>query len=213
MKLQNSNLVVRAIWAVLLVAFVAALALQRWSIAFVSLATLGISMLPLALAARMHIRLPTAFLVFIVFFVFATLFLGEVFDFYERYWWWDILLHGSSAIGFGLIGFLFIFALFEGDLYAAPAWAIALISACFAVAIGAVWEIFEFAMDQTFGTNMQKSGLMDTMADLIVYVIGSAIGGISGFLYLKGRERGGLFAWLIAEFVDKNRRLFRRKKR
>jgi hypothetical protein len=44
----------------------------------------------------------------------------------------------------------------------------------FAVAVGAVWEIFDFSMDEPFGTDMQKamfgdpSGLTDTMWDLIV---------------------------------------------
>ena len=42
MKLQNSNLVVRAIWAVLLVAFVAALAL------------LSLSLVPLGTAAALR---------------------------------------------------------------------------------------------------------------------------------------------------------------
>ncbi len=107
---------------------------------------------------------------------------------------------------------VFIFYLFEGDKYAAPPWATAFFGWCFAVAIGTMWEIFEFAMDQTFGMNMQKSGLMDTMTDLIVDVIGGAVGAFSGFLYLKGLERGGLLAFLIADFVEKNRRLFQRRK-
>ena len=38
---------------------------------------------------------------------------------------------------------------------------------CFAITIGALWEVFEFGMDQLFGLNMQKSGLLDTMGDLI----------------------------------------------
>ncbi|WP_456390486.1 hypothetical protein [Profundibacter sp.] len=67
-------------------------------------------------------------------------------------------------------------------------------------------------MDQLFGLAMQKSGLMDTMWDLIVDIIGAAIGAASGFGYLKGREHRGL-PGMIGEFVAKNRRLFRRKKR
>ena len=80
----------------------------------------------------------------------------------------------------------------------------------FAITIGALWEIFEFAMDQVFGLNMQKTGLVDTMWDLIVDTLGAGLGATAGFFYLKGRELGGLTA-ALREFVAANRRLFRRR--
>lgn len=213
MTLRGQGIIVYAIWAFLVIAAVAALVLQRWAIGFVALATLGASMVPTMVAQRYEIRLPLPFVSFVVLFLFSTLFLGEVLDFYERYWWWDIVLHGLSAMGFGLIGFLFIFYLFEGDRYAAPAWAVAFFSWCFAMTIGTVWELFEFSVDAVFGTNMLKSGLPDTMGDLFVNLIGGAIGALSGFLFLVGQVRGGLFAWLIADFVRLNRGLFSRMNR
>ena len=213
MTLRGQGIIVYAIWAFLVIAAVAALVLQRWAIGFVALATLGASMVPTMVAQRYEIRLPLPFVSFVVLFLFSTLFLGEVLDFYERYWWWDIVLHGLSAMGFGLIGFLFIFYLFEGDRYAAPAWAVAFFSWCFAMTIGTVWELFEFSVDAVFGTNMLKSGLPDTMGDLFVNLIGGAVGALSGFLFLVGQVRGGLFAWLIADFVRLNRGLFSRMNR
>ncbi len=204
-------MIVQMIWAVLLVAFVLALAEGRWSLAFVSAATFGLSILPVVASRRFGIRLPVRFFAWIVVFVFGTIFLGEAFDFYTRYWWWDVILHAGSAVGFGLAGFLFVFMLFEGDRYAAPAWAVAFISFCFALSIGTLWEIFEFAMDQIFGLNMQKSGLIDTMWDLIVDTLGASIGAIAGLSYLKGQELGGLTA-AIREFVAANRRFFRKRR-
>ncbi len=213
MQGQHQGVVVKAIWVTLVLATLVALALERWATAFVALATLGASFAPMILAAQMRIQLPVPFLSFTVMFLFATLFLGEAADFYERYWWWDVALHASSAMGFGLIGFVFVLFLFEGDRFAAPAMALALIAWTFAIAIGTIWEIFEFAMDQIFGLNMQKSGLLDTMWDLIVDVAGGFVGAASGYLYLRGREKGGLLAWVIADFVRLNRRLFRRDRR
>jgi len=213
MILQRQSVIVYLVWATLIIAAIVAVALQRWSMAFVAVATLGASMLPALAAARYELRLPVAFLSFVTLFIFASLFLGEAFDFYHRYWWWDIALHTSSAVGFGLIGFVFIFYLFEGDRYAAPHWAVAFLSWVFAIAIGTLWEVFEFAMDITFGTNMQKSGLPDTMGDLIVDIVGAAIGAVSGYLYLKGQDRGGLLAWVIADFVRLNREHFKRRDR
>jgi hypothetical protein len=211
MTLRGQNTIVYVIWATLVLAALAALFTARWSIAFVAVMTLGFSMLPAIFVQRFQIKLPVSFLAGIVVFVFATIFLGEAFDFYERYWWWDVLLHGGSAIGFGLTGFIFVFMLFEGDRYAAPPLAIAFMAYCFAITIGASWEIFEFAMDQFFGLNMQKSGLVDTMWDLIVDAVGASIGAAAGFFYLKGREFGGLVG-LIDEFVRLNGRLFRKIK-
>lgn len=210
-RLRQQPFVVRVIWAVLAVDFVAALAEARWSLAFVSVATFALSLAPVVVQRRLGLRLPVRFLGWIAVFVFCTIFLGEAYDFYDRFWWWDVILHGGSALGFGLIGFLFVFTLFEGDRYAAPAGALAFMSFCFALSIGALWEIFEFAMDQAFGLNMQKSGLMDTMWDLIVDTAGAAIGAMAGYFYLRGRDLGGL-TLALREFVAANRRLFRKRR-
>lgn len=208
-RIRSQPIVVQVIWTVLCLAFIVALATMRWSLAFVSFSTFGLSLLPVLFQQRFGIRLPMRFFAWIVIFIFATIFLGEAFDFYERFWWWDIALHGGSALAFGLIGFLFVFMLFEGDRYAAPAWAVAFVGFCFALSIGTIWEIFEFGMDQIFGMNMQKSGLIDTMWDLIVDTVGAGFGAFVGFLYLKGLELGGLTG-VLQEFVQKNRRLFRK---
>jgi hypothetical protein len=199
----------QAVWAVLMVAILAALATGRWSLAFVSLLTFGLTLLPVLLRSRIGFSLPMSFVSAIVLFIFATIFLGEALDFYNRLWWWDIALHGGSAVGFGLLGFLFVFTLFEGDRYAAPAWAIAFIGFSVAMAIGAMWEIFEFGMDQVFGLNMQKSGLVDTMWDMILNAIGASIGAFAGFLHLKGRSLRGVGA-LLRDFIAENRQLFRK---
>ena len=201
-----------AIWAMLLATALIALGLARWSLAFVSLATLALSLVPPLLAERLSLRLPLPFLLFTTFFFFASIFLGEAFDFYERLWWWDIALHGLSAIGFGLTGFLFIFMLFEGDRFAAPASAIAMISFCVAMTVGGLWEIFEYGMDVTFGLNMQKSGLDDTMGDLIVDAIGGLIGSITGYFYLR-YESAGLLGRGLAQFIQMNQRLYQKSKR
>ncbi|MFQ6548225.1 hypothetical protein AADZ90_009725 [Aestuariibius sp. 2305UL40-4] len=191
----------------LLAAVVTGVLFGRWSLVFVGLAAFTLTLLPQYFAYWMGVRLPRSFLSGIVFFIFATIFLGEAFDFYERYWWWDIALHFGSAVSFGLFGFLFIFMLFEGDRYAAPPWAVAFLSFCVAITVGALWEIFEFGMDQIFGLNMQKSGLIDTMYDLIMDTVGGALGACAGYLYLKGKQMGGL-GGAIEEFIRLNRKFF-----
>lgn len=196
----------RIVWLILVAAMAVAIWSGHWSNVFVIVTAFFLTLLPTIFADRFRIRFPMAFLAGISLFVFGTLFLGEVLDFYNRFWWWDILLHGTSAVGFGILGFLFVFFLFEGDRYAAPPWALALIAFVFALSIGTLWEIFEFGMDEIFGLNMQKSGLTDTMTDLIVDALGALTGALSGFFWLKGRQVG--FSGMIEEFVDLNRQWF-----
>ncbi len=199
----------KVIWALLAFFVLDALFQRNWPLAFVALITLLLSMVPVFAARWADLFIPPSFIAAIVVFIGGTLFLGEVFDFYERFWWWDLVMHGGSAIGFGLIGFVLVFMMFQGDRYAAPPFAVAFFAFCFAMAIGAVWEIFEFGMDQIFGLNMQKSGLMDTMWDLIMDFVGAGIGAGAGYAYLRWRSEGGLMG-LIHDFVQRNPRFFKR---
>jgi hypothetical protein len=195
--------------AVMLVLTGAAMWFELWQLAFVALATLGLSAVPVLLAERLAIVLPLPFLAATSLFVFASIFLGEAFDFYERFWWWDLVLHGASAIGFGLIGFLFVFMLFKGDRYAAPPWALGFIAFCVGVTMGALWEVFEYIMDLSFGLNMQKSGAQDIMTDIVLDVIGAGIAGVSGYLYLIG-SRAGVMRPLIDQFIRLNKKLYQK---
>lgn len=201
--------IVLTIWSALLVLAIGAVMFGRWPLSFVAGATLALSMAPVILARRFQIVLPVALVLAIIGFVFASIFLGEAFEFYERFWWWDMVLHGSSAIGFGLMGFLLTLMMFEGDTFAAPHWALALIAFCIAMTVGSVWEIFEFLMDRIFGTSMQKSGLMDTMGDLMINAVGGLIASVSGYVFLKGRQAGPLRR-LIRQFIILNRKFYRR---
>ena len=79
-----------------------------------------------------------------------------------------------------------------------------------AVTIGTIWEIFEFTMDQLFGLTMQKSGLVDTMWDLMVDCAGAFLGAISGFFWMKGRQIG--FSGMIEEFIQLNQTGYRKLK-
>ncbi len=195
------------VWTVLLGATVTGLASSNWSLAAVGFTTFLLTLLPVFFSTRFAVKLPVSFVSMIVIFIFATIFLGEAFDFYEQYWWWDVLLHGGSAVGFGLFSFLLVFMLFQGDRYSAPPIAIAFITFSCAVAVGVSWEILEFAADGLFGLNMQKSGLQDTMWDLIVDGLGGTFAALGGFFYLKGKELGGLTN-LIEEFIALNKQFF-----
>jgi len=169
-------------------------------------------LVPPVIASRWEVALPRPFLLATTLFIVCSIFLGEAFGFYDQLWWWDIALHGFSAIAFGLMGFLFVFMLFEGDKFAAPPVALAYISFCVGMTVGATWEIFEFFMDRAFGMNMQKSGLIDTMGDLMVDAVGSLIASLAGYFYLKD-WRIGIFGRAVNAFIARNSELYRRFRR
>ena len=187
-----------------------------WLSAFLVLAIMLITLAPVVLGRRMPVQIPAEFQVLAVVFVFSSLFLGEVRSYYERIWWWDIALHMSSGLLLGMVGFLLIYVLNENervDVHMRPRF-VALFAFLFAVAVGAIWELFEFSMDRTFGTTMQKpmlgdpSGLTDTMWDLAVDTVGAFVISAFGWWYMKRKTHSFIEVW-IRRFIDRNPRLFR----
>ncbi len=189
---------------------------RQWANVLLVLAILTITLTPALLRGRTTLRVPPEFQLLAVVFVFAALFLGEVRSFYERFWWWDIALHTSSGLLLGIVGFLLVYVLNESrniDLHLRPRF-VALFAFLFAVAVGALWEIFEFIVDQTLGTTMQKpmlgdpSGLTDTMWDLIVDTVGAFVISLFGGWYMAREEDSFIEVW-IRKFIHRNPGLFR----
>jgi hypothetical protein len=195
----------------LIVALIAEIYSQSWLAAFVVFIALMLTFISNFFERKFKVDIPEEFEIWILIFIYLTLYLGEVQKFYRLFWWWDILLHGFSAISVGLLGFVIMLSLQRGNKVRANPILICLFAFTFAVAIGALWEIFEFSMDQVFGFNMQKSGLFDTMGDLIIDSIGAFIGAFSGYIYLKNQE--SFFAYTIRAFVNLNSSFFGRIKK
>ena len=122
------------------------------------------------------------------------------------------MLHTGSGFLLGIFGFLLVYALNEEEhieLHMKPGF-VALFSFVFAVATGAVWEIFEFAMDGLFCWNMQKTGLTDTMLDLIVVTLGAVFISLPGYFYRRKGEEYFRDYW-TDRFIEGNPGLFRWK--
>lgn len=176
----------------------------------------GIMILTLApVVFRMPVEIPSEVQIVALLFVFASLFLGEVRDYYQRFWWWDAALHTTSGLLLGMLGFMFVYILNEDrnvDLHMRPSF-VALFAFFFAVGLGALWEIFEFGMDEFAGTNMQPavpgdpSGLTDTIHDLIVDSVGAAIVAVGGWRYLARARTSRVDNW-AQRFIRRNPQLF-----
>lgn len=202
--------------AVMALELVLLLAQGMWVSGVWLLAIMVVTGAPAVLGQRMPVRIPAEYELLTILFVFGALFLGEFHSYYERFWWWDIVLHASSGLLLGILGFLLVYVLNENkriDLHMRPGF-VALFAFVFAVAVGAFWEIFEFAVDQVFGTTMQKpmlddpSGLTDTMWDLIVDALGALVISVFAWWHLKRNQRSFVDVW-IDRFIERNPQLFR----
>lgn len=204
-RLVNALLFMMAVeWLFLLLQY-------RWLSLFLVTLIILTLISPILFRKQLSIELPAEFHVIAVIFTFAALYLGEIQQFYERLWWWDIALHTSAGLLMGVLGFLLVYILNESkriELKITPVF-IAFFAFLFAVSIGTFWEIFEFAVDQFFGTKMQKpmlgdpSGLTDTMWDMIVNAGGAATISIAGWWYLKKEQSFFVREW-IRSFIQKN---------
>ncbi len=99
----------------------------------------------------------------------------------------------------GAFGFMLVSILNKDELMNVKLspFFIALFSFCFALSVGALWEIYEFAVDEFFGMNMQKfmtsggivleghQALADTMKDIIIDALGAFISSVIGFFSIK----------------------------
>ncbi|MBS3139699.1 hypothetical protein J4479_01710 [Candidatus Woesearchaeota archaeon] len=185
---------------------------KQWLNAFFMLGILILTFAPAVVRRNYRVFLPVEFDFITILFVFLAIFLGEWQDYYNKFWWWDILLHSGSGFLIGIAGFLLVYILNSQrkiQLQMKPLF-ISLFAFAFALAFGALWEILEFSLDQTFSLNMQKDGLADTMLDLIVDAIGAAVISILGFFYLR-KGNFLVFDRMIHRFIDRNPRLFKKR--
>lgn len=132
-------------------------------------------------------------------FLFASLFLGELCNFYLLIPSWDILLHFSSGILLFFIFYEWIQKLGLKENQISFPITLILAFSC-SMAIAGLWEIYEFLSDIVFGTNMQRflamdgtsfigrMALVDTMSDLIFGMLGTMTG-ILYYLHKKDKKR------------------------
>lgn len=188
----------------------------QWINAFLVAVIMAVTLSPPAIGRRLRVHIPPEFQILVILFTFAALFLGEVKQYYERFWWWDIGLHISSGLLLGILGFLLVYVLNEDErveIHMRPRF-VALFAFVFALGVGCLWEIFEFGMDRIVGTSMQKpmfddpSGLSDTMWDLIVDTLGALTVSLFGWWHMQRPEQSFIEIW-IRKFIERNPHMFR----
>ncbi len=192
-----------------LVAFFSFLFLGDWVGAFNTGLIFLLMFIPSVLKKRYDVYLPFELDVAIVGLIFFALFLGSHSNYYERFPYFDGILHFNSGLLFGVVGFVLVYILNgqKTKKLELSAGFIAFFAVVFSIAIGTVWEIYEYIIDLSLGFNMQESGLPDTMGDLIVNFGGAMIVGVFGYIWMKRCQRLPFTPRLLSSFQ------YRRKNR
>lgn len=127
-------------------------------------------------------------LIIIVVYIFClfSLVLGNMWDFYDKLVWWDLLMHILSGVILGIIGnLIFINMMGKCGLHVMVRFLFIVGIACLG---GVIWEIYEFTIDSLFNLDTQLSkinGISDTMWDLITDLIGGSGIAIACTIYDK----------------------------
>ncbi len=132
--------------------------LQNFQNVFLCVLSLGTFFLPAIVERKFDIELPDVLEAVIVLFVFATLILGEIEEYYVKFKYWDTILHTLNGFLMAAIGFSLVNILNKSErihLTMSPGF-VAFIAFCFSMTVGVMWEIYEFLMDMVVKTDMQK---------------------------------------------------------
>jgi len=140
-----------------------------------------------------RLKIPSGIAVLFVLFVVFSLVLGSYYDFYERFAWWDDVLHAFYGAAFAVVGFIIIQYISYQYRITNQIFIICLFSFCFSVTGGVIWEMYEFIYDLMTGGNMQRThvgrGVDDTMYDLILESSAALVVNIFIYYYLKSGIR------------------------
>lgn len=158
-----------------------------------AIAAVGISLVPSIVERNYRVTLPLELDMLITLSLFLHTFLGEGLDFYQRFSRWDKVLHlyGGSVVA--VLGFVTVYTLHYTRKVRLSIPLIGLFTVIFALAVGALWEIGEFSIDNIFARHTQDN-LPDTMWDLIYDLVGGTIAAVGGMFYVRytnpaGRKR------------------------
>lgn len=136
---------------------------------FLCALTLLLLIVPSLIQVTMKVEIPITLEIIILVFIFAAEILGEIQEFYMVFPFWDTLLHTlngflAAAIGFSLVDLL---NRSKQEVFHLSPVFVSVVSFCFSMTIGVLWEFFECLVDLTFGLDMQK--------DTVVHAIHSVM--------------------------------------
>lgn len=129
-----------------------------------------------------------------------SMYLGTAFDFYGKFSWWDLFLHGT--FGFVCAAFVLHFLTRWGGSALSPFGKVAIVL-LFTLGCAAVWEVWEYICNMLFHNDPQGvaaaiekgiSPIADTMEDIMIAAAGAALFG--GVALIDRLTKGKVFRLL-----------------
>ena len=137
---------------------------------FLCAATLVLFMVPAFIEKLFKVHLPSILEIVVLVFIFAAEILGEISDYYVKFAFWDTMLHVTTGFLAAAVGLSLIDILNRSTrigLSLSPLF-VALVSFCFSMTIGVLWEFFEFGADVLFLTDMQKDTVVTNISSVML---------------------------------------------
>ncbi|MCH7850975.1 MAG: ATP-binding protein [Nanoarchaeota archaeon] len=187
---------------ILILTFIYSLVSNSPLIQIISLIALAVTFIPWLLKELFGLEIPSMVEIIYILFIYGLLVTGETKGFFQGLWGLDILMTLTASVTLGFVGLSIIHILYKRKrINANPAFA-ALVIFTFTVAMGSLWELFEFTLDALLNTSLQK-GLIDTMQDLAVNILGGLLVAIHGFHYIK-TGKSPLVSLFISKKIEEN---------
>ena len=131
---------------------------QNYENVFWCLLTLVLMIVPSILQVTFKVEFPSGLEIIVLLFIFAAEILGEISSFYIYFPHWDTVLHTLNGFLCAALGVSLVEILNKDKRipFQLSPFFMALVSFCFSMTIGVLWEFFEFGMDMLFLLDMQK---------------------------------------------------------
>ena len=125
---------------------------------FLCLLTLILMIVPGVLQVTFKVEFPSGLEIIVLLFIFAAEILGEISSFYIYFPHWDTILHTLNGFLCAALGVSLVEILNKDKRipFQLSPFFMAMVSFCFSMTIGVLWEFFEFGMDTLFLLDMQK---------------------------------------------------------
>lgn len=137
---------------------------------FLCVLTLILFMLPSTLERELDLDLPNTLEIIILLFIYAAEILGEIGAYYVTFPYWDTVLHTLNGFLCAAIGFSLLDILNRHNdvrFHLSPLY-LAIMSFCFSMTVGVIWEFFECTMDQLFFLDMQKDTVVSAIGSIML---------------------------------------------
>ncbi|OZU89704.1 hypothetical protein CIL03_00760 [Virgibacillus indicus] len=227
--------------------------MQVWGDAFILALTLALFTIPQLVERLFKIEIPNLLELIIILFIFSSTILGELGDFYGYFKMWDTALHTLNGFLAAGVGFSLVYLLNKNaeGINLSPLF-LAIVTFCFSMTVGVMWEFMEYSADRWMNLDMQKDrvvqqinsvsidaennvvshveniqrtvieseddsgnimetvidggyldiGIIDTMKDLFVNLLGAIVFSVFGYLYARHDQEKYRF---VQNFIPKKK--------